>query len=104
MRHARENQVAVRRRTDPPATPTPPSTHSPNVERRTRGRNRPPLIHQTIDERGLTRKEAASLFGVAQSRIAALRHGEIGSFTSDELIEMLAHANMHLDVSVKTAA
>jgi predicted XRE-type DNA-binding protein len=61
-------------------------------------------IHRTIDERGLTKKDAAKLFGVPQPRITALRRGAVGSFTIDELIAMLAHARIPVDVSVRTAA
>lgn len=61
-------------------------------------------IHKTIDDRGLTKKEAAKLFGVTQARITALRRGKIDSFTSDELFSMLAHAGMHVEVNVKAAA
>lgn len=61
-------------------------------------------VHRTIDERGLTKKEAAKLFGVTQARITALRRGEIGAFTSDELVAMLAHLGMRVEVSVKATA
>lgn len=62
------------------------------------------VIHVTIDERGLTKKDAAKLFGVTQARITALRRGHIDSFTSDELVSMLAHAGMQVEVNVKAAA
>jgi len=61
-------------------------------------------IHRTIDERGLTKKDAAKLFGVPPPRITALRRGAVGSFTIDELVGMLAHAHIQVDVSVRTAA
>ena len=61
-------------------------------------------IHRTIDERGLTKKEAARLFGVSQPRITALQRGAIGSFTIDELVAMLAHAHIPVEVSVRPAA
>ncbi len=61
-------------------------------------------IHRTIDDRGLTKKEAAKLFGVTQARITALRRGQIDSFTSDELVAMLAHLGMRVEVSVKASA
>jgi predicted XRE-type DNA-binding protein len=61
-------------------------------------------IHRTIDERGLTKKDAARLFGVAQPRITALQRGTVGSFTIDEIVGMLAHAHIQVDVSVRTAA
>ena len=58
-------------------------------------------IHVTIDDRKLTRKDAATLFGVTQTRITALRRGDIGAFTSDELIAMLGHAGMRVEVDIK---
>ena len=61
-------------------------------------------IHRTIDDRGLTKKEAAVLFGVDQPRITALRRGDVSDFTIDELVGMLAHAQIPIDVSVRTAA
>ena len=61
-------------------------------------------IHRTIDERGLTKKDAARLFGVPQPRITALRRGAVASFTIDELVGMLAHAHIHVGVSVSSAA
>jgi predicted XRE-type DNA-binding protein len=61
-------------------------------------------IHKTIDDRELTKKDAAKLFGVTQARITALRRGEIDAFTSDELFAMLAHAGMHVEVNVNAAA
>jgi predicted XRE-type DNA-binding protein len=61
-------------------------------------------IHRTIDERGLTKKDAARLFGVTQPRITALQRGAVGSFTIDALVGMLAHAHIQGDVSVRTAA
>jgi predicted XRE-type DNA-binding protein len=61
-------------------------------------------IHRTIDERGLTKKDAARLFGVPQPRITALRRGAVASFTIDDLVGMLAHAHIQVDVSVRTAA
>jgi predicted XRE-type DNA-binding protein len=60
-------------------------------------------IHVTIDERELTRKDAAMLFGVKQARITALKRGDIGAFTSDELIGMLGHAGMRVEVEIKPA-
>jgi len=61
-------------------------------------------IHRTIDERGLTKKDASKLFGVPQPRIAALRRGAVGSFTIDELVAMLAHARIPVEVSARPAA
>lgn len=61
-------------------------------------------IHRTMDERGLSKRDAARLFGVPQPRITALRRGAVGSFTIDELVAMLAHARIPVEVSVRPAA
>lgn len=61
-------------------------------------------VHRTVDERGLTKKDAARLFGVPQTRVTALRRGAVGAFTINELVGMLAHARIHVEVSVRTAA
>ena len=61
-------------------------------------------IHGTIDDRGLTRKEAAKLFGVTQARITSLRRGQIDEFTTDQLFAMLTHAGMQVEVNVQADA
>jgi predicted XRE-type DNA-binding protein len=60
-------------------------------------------IHRSMEERGLSKKEAAALFGVTQPRITALKRGRIDEFTKDELIGMLAHVGIHVDVNVRSA-
>ena len=52
----------------------------------------------------MTKKDAARLFGVPQTRITALQRGAVASFTIDELVAMLAHARIPVDVSVRPAA
>ncbi|HSU13679.1 helix-turn-helix transcriptional regulator [Longimicrobium sp.] len=61
-------------------------------------------IHRAIQQRGLSRKEAAKLFGVSPQRITALMRGHIDSFTDDDLIGMLAHAGMGVDAKGRAAA
>ncbi|HET7234666.1 MAG TPA: helix-turn-helix transcriptional regulator [Longimicrobium sp.] len=61
-------------------------------------------IHQTIDDRGLTEEDAANRFGVPQARIAELRRGKISLFTTEQLVAMLAHAGMQVEVNVQAAA
>ena len=51
-------------------------------------------IHRTIQQRGMSRKEAAKLCGVSPQRITTLMRGHIDSFTDDDLLGMLAHAGM----------
>jgi predicted XRE-type DNA-binding protein len=59
---------------------------------------------RTIRERGLKQKKAAELFGVSQPRISDLTRGKIDEFSIDALINMLAHAGMTVDVSIREAA
>lgn len=60
-------------------------------------------IIRTIRERGLKQKKAAELFGVSQPRISDLTRGKIDEFSIDSLINMLAHAGMTVDVSIRPA-
>ena len=42
--------------------------------------------------RGMTQVEAGAMLGVTQPRVSALKSGQIGRFTIDALVNMLAHA------------
>ncbi|HEX6371307.1 MAG TPA: XRE family transcriptional regulator [Longimicrobium sp.] len=57
-----------------------------------------------IRARGLKQKKAAELFGVSQPRISDLTRGKIDEFTIDSLVNMLAHAGVTVEVSVRSAA
>jgi predicted XRE-type DNA-binding protein len=61
-------------------------------------------IRSIIREGGLKQKKAAELFGVSQPRISDLTRGQINEFTIDSLVNMLAHAGVTVNVSVRTAA
>jgi predicted XRE-type DNA-binding protein len=61
-------------------------------------------IHRAIQQRGLSKKDAAKLFGVSQQRITALMRGNIDAFTDDDLRAMLAHAGMRADPPGRAAA
>lgn len=60
-------------------------------------------IIRIIRSRGLKQKVAAELFGVSQPRISDLTRGKIDAFTIDSLVNMLAHAGVSVDVSVRAA-
>jgi predicted XRE-type DNA-binding protein len=60
-------------------------------------------IIRLIRDRGLKQKQAAELFGVSQPRISELMHSRIDEFSIDSLINMLAHAGMTVDVSIRPA-
>jgi predicted XRE-type DNA-binding protein len=53
---------------------------------------------------GLKQKKAAELFGVSQPRISELMRGRINEFTIDSLVNMLAHAGVTVELTVRPAA
>ncbi|HEU4884692.1 MAG TPA: helix-turn-helix transcriptional regulator [Longimicrobium sp.] len=61
-------------------------------------------IIRMVRERGVKQRQAAELFGVSQPRISELMHCRIDEFSIDSLINMLAHAGMTVDVSIRNAA
>ena len=58
-------------------------------------------LGQLIAERGLTQAAAARLLGVTQPRISDLVRGKIGLFSIDTLVDMLAHAGIRVEVTLK---
>lgn len=61
-------------------------------------------VKRIITERGLKQKKAAELFGVSQPRISDLVRGKMDQFTIDSLVNMLAHAGLRVDVSLREIA
>jgi len=57
-------------------------------------------IVKLIKVRKLTQSSAAALFGVSQPRISDLVRGKIDLFSIDTLVEMLAKADVHVEVRV----
>lgn len=57
-------------------------------------------LHRIMQDRKLKQKDAAELFGVSQPRISDLARGKMEEFTIDALVNMLAHAGFHVEVSV----
>jgi len=62
------------------------------------------LLKQHIAQEGLSQTEAAKMFGVTQPRVSDLMRGKIELFGLDALVNMLAAAGLHLEVSVARAA
>lgn len=58
-------------------------------------------IQAIIEVEGLTQARAAKLFGVTQPRISDLVRGKIDLFSIDALVNMLATAGRHVEVSVQ---
>lgn len=78
---------------------------SPEESEHLRTRSRLMLsIRAIIQKRKLTQARAAVLFGVSQPRISDLVRGHIGEFSIDSLVNMLAHAKMTVEITVKSAA
>jgi len=58
-------------------------------------------LRSIIEEEGLSQVQAASLFGVTQPRVSDLVRGKIELFSIDALVNMLASAGRHVNVSVQ---
>ena len=61
-------------------------------------------LRKYIEQRGWTQAEAAAFFEESQPRISNLMTGEIGRFSIDKLLKMLAQAGMEIEVLVKPKA
>ena len=61
-------------------------------------------IVKLIKVRNLTQAKAAVLFGVSQPRISDLVRGKIDLFSIDTLIEMLARADVHVELRIPQVA
>ena len=57
-----------------------------------------------IAREGLSQSQAAKVFGVTQPRVSDLMRGKIGLFSLDSLVNMLAAAGLHVEMSVPHAA
>ena len=53
-------------------------------------------LNSLIEKRALNAHDAAALLGVSQPRISELAKGKIQLFSVDKLINMLAHAGLHI--------
>lgn len=57
-------------------------------------------IRRIIEAEEITQREAAERFGVTQPRVSDLVRGKIELFSIDALINMLATAGHHVEISV----
>lgn len=57
-------------------------------------------VCDVIHRRGLRQREAAALFGVAQPRVSDLVRGKLTLFSIDTLVDMLAAADVLVEVRV----
>jgi predicted XRE-type DNA-binding protein len=61
-------------------------------------------LRQYIERCGWTQTDAAAFFGETQPRISNLMKGEIGRFSIDKLINMLARAGIRVRVKTDSKA
>ena len=61
-------------------------------------------LQERIKRSGMTQAEAARRFGVTQPRISDLMRGKIDVFGIDALVNMLASAGLHVELTVAEAA
>ena len=61
-------------------------------------------IERYVNGSGLKQKDAAARLGVTQPRLNDLLKGKIEKFSLDALVNMLGHAGMRVELSVKKAA
>ena len=61
-------------------------------------------IERYVRTSGLKQKDAAARLGVTQPRLNDLLKGKIEKFSLDALVNMLGHAGMRVELSVKKAA
>ena len=57
-------------------------------------------IKTCIESEGITQREAAERFNVAQPRISEIYQGKIDLFSADKLINMLAWVGRHVEISI----
>jgi predicted XRE-type DNA-binding protein len=57
-------------------------------------------IRSIIEREGLTQAHAAQMLGVSQPRVSDLVRGKIDLFSIDALVNMLAAAGRHVEVSI----
>ncbi len=61
-------------------------------------------IESFVKKAGMTQQEAARALGVRQPRLNQLLRGRIELFSLDALVNMLAHAGLHVRMTVRKAA
>jgi predicted XRE-type DNA-binding protein len=59
-------------------------------------------LTKLIESRGLTQARAAKLFGVSQPRVSDVVRGKIDLFSIDTLVDMLAHAGVRVNLTVRS--
>jgi predicted XRE-type DNA-binding protein len=61
-------------------------------------------LRQVLQDRELTQAAAATLLEVSQPRVSDLMRGKIDLFSIDALVDMLARANVRVDIRTTVMA
>jgi predicted XRE-type DNA-binding protein len=61
-------------------------------------------LRDHVKQTGMSQSQAAKAFGVTQPRVSDLMRGKIDLFAIDSLVNMLATAGLHVEVSIGKAA
>lgn len=61
-------------------------------------------INNIIEQRGLTQVEAASLLGINQPKVSALKRGRLTEFSIDRLMRFLVALGQEVDIKVRPAS
>jgi predicted XRE-type DNA-binding protein len=59
------------------------------------------MIDDAIRERGLTQHAAAKLMGIDQPKVSHIRHGRLGGFSLERLLDFLTTLGRDIDIVVK---
>ena len=58
-------------------------------------------LNQTLDERPLTQADAATLLGLTQPKVSALRHYKLAGFSVERLMTMLTALDRDVEIVIK---
>ncbi len=61
-------------------------------------------LEQYIQRNGMSQEQAARLLGVTQPRISDLMRGKISLFSLDMLVNMVAAAGLHIEMTITDTA
>lgn len=61
------------------------------------------MIDDAIRERGLTQHAVAKLMGIDQPKVSHIRHGRLGGFSLERLLDFLTTLGHDIDIVVKSS-
>lgn len=58
-------------------------------------------LNQVLEQRGLTQTAAASVLGLTQPKVSALRHYKLGGFSVERLMTLLTALDQDVEIVIK---